>query len=477
MSSASNSRTPKYSVVVVTYNSRDNIQVCLDSLRRHSGSGGDHEIIVVDNASRDGTPDYLSFREGIIALLEDENHGFSRACNLGAARATGEFLIFLNPDTLVTEGWSEAMARHCEDPAVGAVGPLSNYVAGLQRLDLHLPSPYKEGAKFPGEGAVEQSASVARVLKEANSGRGVTTKLLIGFCLMIRRELYAEMGGMDERLFLGNDDLDLSWRLRNRGLKLVVATDAFVFHEGQKSFRTEKKSHVDRLVQESTDALYLKLTAHYGGRDKVPSSMDLWGMNWFSPSPALLQGETRAAEARMANPAFETEGTHPRNNVVKAPESKGPAWKGLTALVWLGPGRVLGDEAARLERTLASLPPGCDTVVLNCSDWKGALPGSAIPTVRRLDLGEACTPRMAFEVAAAMAQERIFFCAAGVSSTALFNHWLDKRAASLPLAPVAFPVREDGSGEPAAAAFPGCALLCGKAWLRDAGAAAPASDP
>ena len=98
------------------------------------------------------------------------------------------------------------------------------------------------------------------------------------------------MGGMDEDLFLGNDDLDLSWRLRNAGRKLVVASDAFVFHEGQKSFQTEKKSHVDRLTQESTDALYRKLVKHYGGRDRVPSAMELWGIGWFSPSPSLVAG-------------------------------------------------------------------------------------------------------------------------------------------------------------------------------------------
>ena len=86
---------------------------------------------------------------------------------------------------------------------------------------------------------MEVSDNLARILKEGNAGKGVATKLLIGFCLMMERARYAAMGGMDENLFLGNDDLDLSWRLRNLGLKLVVASDAFIFHEGQKSFKTE----------------------------------------------------------------------------------------------------------------------------------------------------------------------------------------------------------------------------------------------
>jgi GT2 family glycosyltransferase len=234
MNSATSSRKPRYSVVIVTYNSRENIRVCLDSLRRCS-SGGDQEIIVVDNDSRDGTQDYLSAQGDVRSILNTVNNGFSKGCNQGADIATGEYLIFLNPDTLVTPGWSDRMARYFQDPSVGAVGPVSNYVAGLQRLDLNLPPKWRDAKQFPGDGPAEIAGSVARILAESNNGNGVLTKILIGFCLMMKRSLFASVGGMDENLFLGNDDLDLSWRLRNRSRKLVVASDAFVFHEGQKS--------------------------------------------------------------------------------------------------------------------------------------------------------------------------------------------------------------------------------------------------
>lgn len=468
MNSASSSSGPRFSVVIVTYNSRDNIQVCLDSLRRCSGRAGgassppDHEIIVVDNDSRDATPDYLSRQEGVMAVLNKENVGFSKGCNLGAAKAKGEFLIFLNPDTLVTPGWSEAMAQYFKDPATGAAGPLSNYVAGLQRIDLHLPAPYDKGGTIPGNGATEQSENVARIIKEANAGRGVTTKLLIGFCLMIRRDLFNTLGGMDENLFLGNDDLDLSWRLRNRGLKLVVATDAFVFHEGQKSFKTEAKTHVDRLVQESTDALYLKLIGHYGGRDKVPSSQELWGMGWFSPSPDLLKGgndHSRKAEASMAT---ETQ--------------KATAWKGVTALIFLGPGQPSGsgaaadasDEAGRLDRTLSSLPERpSDVILINCSTWSGPIARQPEGGFRRLDLGAGCSARAALELTTALAQEHLLFCAAGVGFSALFNHWLEKRLGLLP-SPLPLSIRGEGDNSAAGETYPGCAFLCRKAWLREA---------
>src|SRR3954471_17892234 len=119
MSSAISSSRPRYSVVIVTYNSRENIRVCLESLRRCGRIAGTdaaaerdglHEIIVVDNNSRDGTQDYLRSQGDIRAILNAGNSGFSKGCNQGAAVATGEFVIFLNPDTLVTPGWTGTMA-------------------------------------------------------------------------------------------------------------------------------------------------------------------------------------------------------------------------------------------------------------------------------------------------------------------------------------------------------------------------------
>jgi len=134
---------PRYSVVIVTYNSRENIRACLDSLRGCGpaalGADGSHEVIVVDNDSRDGTQEYLRSQGDIRMILNGGNNGFSKGCNQGAAIAKGEFVIFLNPDTWVTKGWTDAMARHFETKGetkdgfkgVGAVGPVSNYVAGL----------------------------------------------------------------------------------------------------------------------------------------------------------------------------------------------------------------------------------------------------------------------------------------------------------------------------------------------------------
>ena len=506
MSSITSSNRPRYSVIIVTYNSRANIQACLESLRScgqgadtrsaddrnavanaQSAEGrnlvanaladGSHEVIVVDNDSRDGTQDYLRAQGDIRAILNGANNGFSKGCNQGAAMANGEFVVFLNPDTWVTQGWTDTMARHFGDAQVGAVGPVSNYVAGLQRLDLNLPPAWAQAKAFPGNGTAEVSESIARILREANAGRGVATRLLIGFCLMMRRDRYLAMGGMDEDLFLGNDDLDLSWRLRNAGFKLVVAADAFVFHEGQKSFKTEKQSHVDRLTQESTDALYRKLAKHYGGRDKIPAASDLWGIGWFSPSPSLVAGLDDGVSPSHVGGAMSNGQRMERSDSGAKAEAAGSAWNAITVIVHLGPPASGGESAeARLERTLASLParPGLEIAVLNrAGSVAVATPAGA--TLRKLDLGPDFPAKQALEMALSLVGgSHALLCAAGVESSALFNHWLDKRDLGALGAAAALPLRI-GEGDRGGEAAPGAVLLCRKDWLREALAASPAA--
>ncbi len=482
MSSATSSRKPLYSVIIVTYNSRDNIRVCLDSLRGCGTGGnaltdGSHEVIVVDNDSRDGTQDYLRAQGDIRAILNGVNNGFSKGCNQGAAIAQGEYVIFLNPDTLVTKGWSHCMARYFEDKTVGAVGPVSNYVAGLQRLDLNLPPAWRDAKSFPGNGAAEVAENLARILKDGNAGKGVATKLLIGFCLMMERSRYASMGGMDEDLFLGNDDLDLSWRLRNAGLKLVVAADAFVFHEGQKSFKTEKKSTVDRLTQESTDAMYKKLVRHYGGRKNVPAALDLWGIGWFSPSQEVLARSDadlldQAGGSMMNGLKRNTAG---KND--SAPQGAQSNWNSVTAVVYAG--GASGDVNARLERTLAALParPGVEIIVLNGTAGSVSADAPTGANLRKLDLGAQVPARQAIEIALAlMPGSHAFFCVAGVESSTMFNHWLDKRDLASLDAAMPLPLRIGEGMGPKDETASGCALLARKDWLAKSIAAIATAD-
>jgi GT2 family glycosyltransferase/tetratricopeptide (TPR) repeat protein len=263
-------------VVIVTYNSETTIGDCLHSLtqtlRLHD------EVILIDNASRDLTCDrvqaYTDADKRFQLHCNSTNRGYAQAVNQGAKLGTQPFIVFLNPDTLVTPQWLDRLIYHLQPDKRAAAGPLSNYVAGLQKVNHYLPG---------NAGDHCGADRLMNTLWRQNQRQCVPTKLLVGFCLMVKRSLFESIGGMDEHLFLGNDDLDLSWRLQEAGYELVVAKDTMVFHKGQVSFASEPQATTNRLVEESTDYLYYKLVRHYG-LGQVPTPQALWAMDWFKPT-------------------------------------------------------------------------------------------------------------------------------------------------------------------------------------------------
>jgi GT2 family glycosyltransferase len=263
------------SVIVVTYNSMETIAACVNSSLATLGTFD--ELILVDNGSRDGTPAYLAGLESIDSrikvVLNGTNLGFSEGCNVGIRASCGEYVVLLNPDTVVTEGWLGRMRERFQDPTVGAVGPISNGAYGLQSYSFHLPRNAKSGLT---------PAELHDLAVKVNGRRSVESKLLIGFCLMVPRKVLEEVGGLDPELFLGSDDLDLCWRLRLAGYRLLIASDVFVLHKVHVSFMTEPDSVTKPLEKRSANAFARKLLAHYG-RGNVPSQVELWGIDWFVP--------------------------------------------------------------------------------------------------------------------------------------------------------------------------------------------------
>jgi GT2 family glycosyltransferase len=270
------------SIVILTYNSMKTIGDCMKSVV--TTMGPEDEIIVVDNGSVDGTIEFLKQIKGaspkIQVILNQANLGFSAGSNVGLKAGKGEFLVLLNPDTIVTTGWLHRMKRQFSHGRIGAVGPVIDTVAGHQKPELHVPEGLAGSFNYEG---------IARVLADANDGNGQTTKLLIGCCMMLRRQVLDEIGYLDNDLFLGCDDLDMSWRLMLANYRLVIARDAFVHHECHVSFDTEPKAAVEKLVQESWDKFARKLIAHYG-MGQVPPPEKLWAIDWFGASPEVWDG-------------------------------------------------------------------------------------------------------------------------------------------------------------------------------------------
>lgn len=265
----------KFSLVIVAYQAEEQLKQCLASLEQHPPANSDREaeIIVVDNSPEAvDIPNKLLHSlllkyVRVIIVRDGKNRGFAEGCNEGVRHSHGKTLVFINPDTQVTAGWAERMAGYFnptlmnEQGIVGAVGPISNFVAGLQRADIHMQL----------SGNIEETAAMAATVLE---GRGVDTKLLIGFFLMIPREAWDKVGGMDPGFFLGCDDLDLSLRLRDAGYSLVIASDVFIYHEGHASFYEMGEKAVT-LNKQSEKYLLKKLRDKYG--DNIPTSTELWG--------------------------------------------------------------------------------------------------------------------------------------------------------------------------------------------------------
>lgn len=261
---------------MVTFNSATTLPMCLQTA--FAAMDDDDELIVVDNASTDATLEMLrewaAKEKRLLVIPSPTNLGFAPATNLAIQAGAGRFVCLLNPDTEVVPGWLERMIAHFNSPTVGAVGPTSDWVAGRQKVALHVPTGLTGEFDTPG---------LDRLLAHTNRGQSEETRLLIGFCLMVPRAVLDQFGLLDEGCVLGSDDLELCWRLRLNGLRLKIARDVFVRHNHHTSFRSVSESVTAPLAQASHDHLARKLIAHYG-EGNVPPQEELWGISWFSPS-------------------------------------------------------------------------------------------------------------------------------------------------------------------------------------------------
>ena len=218
------------SIVILTHNQLPLTRSCIDSIRLLTDEP--YELVLVDNGSTDGTPDYLkalaASAERVSVVLNAENRGFPAGCNQGLTVARGEQVLLLNNDTVVTTGWLSRLlhALH-SDPKVGLAGPCSNRVSGEQ----HVPVTYSEGDLNGLDGFAWEWG-------RRHDGVAEETDRLVGFCLLIARAVIDAIGLLDEGFGVGNfEDDDYCRRAAGAGFRAVIARDAFVHHVGGATFR------------------------------------------------------------------------------------------------------------------------------------------------------------------------------------------------------------------------------------------------
>jgi GT2 family glycosyltransferase/tetratricopeptide (TPR) repeat protein/2-polyprenyl-3-methyl-5-hydroxy-6-metoxy-1,4-benzoquinol methylase len=211
------------SIVILTHNQLACTRLCVDSIRQFTDEP--YELIFVDNASSDGTPDYLASQTNVKVIRNKVNCGFPAAANQGMRAATGKQVLLLNNDTVVTTGWLRRLLRTLHsDTRIGLVGPCSNCVSGEQQVAV----AYEDLRGLDG---------FAWDWGKAHNRTVVDTDRIVGFCLLIRREVMDKVGLLDERFGLGCfDDDDYCRRTLAAGYRAVIARDAFVHHFGGRTF-------------------------------------------------------------------------------------------------------------------------------------------------------------------------------------------------------------------------------------------------
>ncbi|MDQ0886072.1 GT2 family glycosyltransferase [Paenibacillus sp. V4I9] len=222
------------SIVIPTFNGLTLLKECVASIRSHTSVP--FEIIVVDNGSQDGTLEYC-YRERLKLVSIPTNRGFPAACNYGLQIATGNTLMLLNNDTIVTPNWLDNLLRclySSED--IGMVGPVTNYASGKQQIQEPFTNIADMAAKY----------------NNVDTSLWQETERLVGICLLFKRELLDKVGFMDERFSPGHfEDDDLCYRARLAGYRLLITGDCFIFHHGSSSFSKKGQEAVQGLLQQN----------------------------------------------------------------------------------------------------------------------------------------------------------------------------------------------------------------------------------
>lgn len=212
----------KASIIIPVFNKLELTRQCLTTLASAT-TMPEYEVIVVDNASTDGTAEFLTELGGDVQVIRNpENYGFAIACNQGAKAARGEFLLFLNNDTIPTDGWLNALVdeveRHTDVAVVGSKllyedGTIQHAGVAFSRIWF---SPYHIYKGFPAD---------APSVNRRREFQCVTAA-----CMLVRREVFESVEGFDEGYRNGFEDVDLCLKIGERGWRIVYQPKSVLYH-------------------------------------------------------------------------------------------------------------------------------------------------------------------------------------------------------------------------------------------------------
>ena len=227
---------PELSIIITNYNVKDYLRDCLSSINKNFSSS-DAETIVIDNSSSDGSPEFIEKNFPRVKLIRNHiNLGYAKANNQGIKEAKGEFILLLNPDTVILPGAMDILRDEMRfTPTVGAIGP------ALLSGENHFQVSFGREISFCNEVLQKSLLNHYFRLKLKKMQKKREVAWLSGACILTRRSLLEEIGLFDEDFFLFFEDIDLCRRIRKNGWELIFLPQAKIFHMGGGSTAKLKK--------------------------------------------------------------------------------------------------------------------------------------------------------------------------------------------------------------------------------------------
>ncbi|MFL5811357.1 MAG: glycosyltransferase family 2 protein [Flavisolibacter sp.] len=277
------------SVVIVNYNVKYFLEQCLYSVRKGS-EGINIQVIIVDNNSTDGSLDYLKPKFPEVTFKANErNLGFAKACNEGLACAKGEYVLFLNPDTIIAEDTLhkclEFFKTHADCGALG-VRMIDGSGKFLKESKRSFPSPLTSLYKLFGLSILFPRSKVfgRYHLGHLDQDQDHEVDVLAGAFMMIRKSLLDITGGFDEIFFMYGEDVDLSYRIQKAGYKNYYFAGTTIIHFKGESTKRGSLNYVRMFY----NAMSIFVRKHYGGTSAGFFNALIHSAIWFRAFIAAL---------------------------------------------------------------------------------------------------------------------------------------------------------------------------------------------
>ena len=249
------------SIVIVNWNVRELLQCCLSSVYRATGASLELEVIVVDNASSDGSVAMVCEDFPQVHLIaNDENLGFTKGNNQAIAQSRGRYVLLLNPDTEVVGDALSTMVRYMDaHPQVGALGPQLLYpddsVQSSRRRFPTMATAFLESTVlqqwFPGNRVLRRY-----YIRDRRDDEVQEVDWVVGACLLARRQAIETVGLLDEEFFMYSEEMDWCRRFKEHGWRVVYLPTAQVIHHEAKS--SEQVKPLQHIQFQRSKVLYFR---------------------------------------------------------------------------------------------------------------------------------------------------------------------------------------------------------------------------